>query len=97
MADRQVEIHLKAVGNSTRMLNDCKYAVARIFEGRDDMPMWAFGEKLRIEWDAEVKYGLTGWIQNNWGKLCHLSCDCGSLISYDVLRESNKLMCKRCY
>lgn len=54
------------------------------------------GEKLKADWEAEVKYGMAGWLQAHWGQLCKVQCNCGSYVSYDVLRASNELKCKEC-
>lgn len=53
-------------------------------------------EKMTMEWEVEVRSGMTGWIQANWGKLCSVKCDCGALVSYDILRKTNELKCDTC-
>lgn len=56
-------------------------------------------ESLKADWELEVKHGMTGWIQKNWPKLGAIQCDCGNLISYDVLfyGKSTELICNDCY
>ena len=53
-------------------------------------------EKMTMEWEVEVRSGMTGWIQANWAKLCSLKCDCGGLVSYEILRRTNELKCDAC-
>lgn len=53
-------------------------------------------EKMTMEWEVEVRSGMTGWIQANWGKLCSVKCDCGALVSYEILRRTNELKCDAC-
>ena len=62
---------------------------------REQSMMFA-AERLKAEWDAEVRSGMTGWIQHNWGKLCRIQCECGDFVSYDVLRATQQLKCKAC-
>lgn len=97
-AQKQEEIHKKALKNSTRMLNQAKYCVSVLAEGKnEDAAIWSLGAKLEVEHNAEVRNGLLGWLQKNWSKICSVSFDCGHLISYDVVRESGELKCKKCY
>ena len=62
--------------------------------GADQMKFAA--EKMKSEWEADVKYGMAGWLQENWSKLCGIGCECGKLISYEKLRNTNELKCDNC-
>lgn len=61
-----------------------------------EQSMMFAAERMKAEWDAEVRSGMTGWIQHNWGKLCKIQCDCGDFVSYEVLRSRHELKCNKC-
>lgn len=98
---KQVEIHENAYLKQGRRVSEYRYIIGKLItEGKvivpGDIEMEALGEKMKVEWEYEVKNGMSGWIQTNWDKLCHLKCNCGNLVSYDVLRMTNELKCKSC-
>ncbi len=58
-----------------------------------DEATWA---AMDYNWKNEVKLGMTGWIHENWGKLCTCQCNCGKLVSFDILKQTHHLLCKTC-
>lgn len=96
VAEQQAQIHHKAVINSTKMLNECKFLVEVVYGDRKETPIWMRGQLLIAQYEAEVRHGMMGWLQKNWAKICTVSCNCGSLISYEAVRETNELICNNC-
>lgn len=107
MHKRQADIHLAAVGRSGKMVEACRRFVTAIVEGdrkafkilkEGEVSIWDAGERLKEEWDMEVRSGLTGWLQENWTQICSVSCKCGErYIHYESVRNSNNLICEKCY
>ena len=100
--EKQLEIEQKAHLIANKQIGELEYILGNLISGKTiqidrSLEMKALGSKMKAEWETEVKFGMAGWIQANWSKLCHISCDCGALISYEVLRNTNELKCNKCY
>lgn len=94
---KQESILKNALCKANEMLEDAQIYVAHLSEGKDkEAEAWAAGAKLKAELMAEARDGLIGWLMKNWQKICVVTCDCGNLISYDVVRTTSDLKCKHC-
>lgn len=100
--EKQLEIEQKAHLIANKQIGELEYILGNLISGKAiqidrSLEMKALGSKMKVEWETEVKFGMSGWIQANWSKLYHIYCDCGALISYEVLRNTNELKCNKCY
>jgi hypothetical protein len=89
------------------MISDCQYLVSRMLTGEkviieDVNSPWEAGAHLikdrELQYQAEARNGLMGWLMGNWPTICSITCNCGSgLISYDAVRASGELICNSCF